>query len=156
MHPIIWVFFINFYTRKTRPSLITSNSSDQKWNKPTLPTRNWSVDAILISIARIKMAIFLKIYPILLFFRGDGSTCHALLSSWSMQKVKHSCLISQSIKRNWGVVNWKHTPKQWPCSVQITRLAYKRCDYILYSWRLIDKRGVRLFCCWLLLLTAFA
>ena len=52
-----------------------------------------------------------------------------------------------------------HT-QQWPCSVQITRLAYKRCDYILYSWQQcyggLSTKGVLTVLLLLLLLTAFA
>ena len=53
-----------------------------------------------------------------------------------------------------------HTPKQWPRNVQITRLAYKRCDYILYSWQQcyggLSTKGVLTVLLLLLLLTAFA
>ena len=79
------------------------------------------------------MAIFLKIYPILLIFRGEWKhlLCFAIIM---INAEGQTQLLDISINKTQlgGRKLEAHTPKQWPCSVQITRLAYKRCDYILF------------------------
>ena len=111
--------------------------------------------------------LVLKIYPLLLFFRGGSwwwkhLPCHRDQCRRSKPYYVHTQLLDISInKTQLGGRKLEAHTQQWTyslpmlvchpvhCSgVQITRLAYKRCDYILFvAMAAYRQKGCWLLCC---------